>query len=194
MMSFKNNSYGFTLAELLISLAILGVIATFTIPKIITAQQANTYNSMAKEAAGTISDAYQTFKLNNTLTTNTVGNDFSPYLNYVAMTTTGSVDDYPSQDDVVCRTSSPCYRLHNGSVLRMSNYHFSGTAATNAIFITFDPDGVYSGIQTGNSKSVRFFLYYSGKIRTKGDIDTNTCNSDSCYNPSASHNPSWFSW
>lgn len=31
--------FGFTLAELLIALGILGVIATFTIPKILSAQQ-----------------------------------------------------------------------------------------------------------------------------------------------------------
>lgn len=43
---------GFTLAELLIALTILGVIATFTIPKILTAQQASTYNAIAKETMG----------------------------------------------------------------------------------------------------------------------------------------------
>ncbi len=39
---------GFTLAELLMALAILGVIATFTIPKILGAQQSSSSNAKAK--------------------------------------------------------------------------------------------------------------------------------------------------
>lgn len=50
---------GFTLAELLIALAILGVIAAFSIPKVLSAQQNQTYNAIAKEAAAT----YQNYKL-----------------------------------------------------------------------------------------------------------------------------------
>lgn len=50
---------GFTLAELLIALSILGVIATFTIPKVLQSQQNGKYNTMAKEAIATISQAYQ---------------------------------------------------------------------------------------------------------------------------------------
>ena len=41
---------GFTLAELLISLGILGLIATFTIPKIVGAAGDSKYNAAAKEA------------------------------------------------------------------------------------------------------------------------------------------------
>lgn len=48
---------GFTLAELLISLAILGLIATFTIPKIMSAQQNNEYSAIAQEDIATLSAA-----------------------------------------------------------------------------------------------------------------------------------------
>lgn len=41
----------FTLAELLIALAILGVIATFTIPKVLTANQNGTFKAIGKETA-----------------------------------------------------------------------------------------------------------------------------------------------
>src|SRR5579884_2608591 len=45
---------GFTLAELLISLLIIGEIATFTIPKIISAQQNNQKIAIFKETIGAI--------------------------------------------------------------------------------------------------------------------------------------------
>lgn len=47
---------GFTLAELLISLAILGIIATFTIPKLLMNQRVSAYNASAKESAASISE------------------------------------------------------------------------------------------------------------------------------------------
>ncbi len=193
-MSVQDRSNGFSLAELLLALLILGNIAAFTIPKILSAQQSNTYNSRAKEAAGTLATALQMLRFNGTVSSNTVGADLSPYLNYVKLLTTGAVDDIPGNDDVPCSTSAPCFLEPGGYMIRMSQVSFGGTGTTNAIFINVDPDAVYSGSQTGDSKSVRFYLYYNGMVRTKGDIITNTCNNSSCYNPSSSHNPSWFSW
>jgi prepilin-type N-terminal cleavage/methylation domain-containing protein len=46
---------GFTLAELLIALAILGEIATFTIPKILSAQQSGQRKTIFRETFATIS-------------------------------------------------------------------------------------------------------------------------------------------
>ena len=46
---------GFTLVELLIALAILGTIATFTIPKVLQTQQDGKFKSIGKEAAGFVS-------------------------------------------------------------------------------------------------------------------------------------------
>ncbi len=58
MKSFATTKqYGFTLAELLIALAILGVIATFSIPKILNAQQNQQKNAIFKESIGAISAA-----------------------------------------------------------------------------------------------------------------------------------------
>lgn len=45
---------GFTLAELLIALAILGVISAFAIPKILSAQQNEKKEAVTRETLGTI--------------------------------------------------------------------------------------------------------------------------------------------
>ncbi len=52
---FKKAHSGFTLAELLITLAMLGVIATFTIPKIMQSQQNERRKAVFRETFGALS-------------------------------------------------------------------------------------------------------------------------------------------
>jgi prepilin-type N-terminal cleavage/methylation domain-containing protein len=54
--ALRKQSIGFTLAELLIALAILGEIATFTLPKIISAQQNAKQLAVIKETVATLSE------------------------------------------------------------------------------------------------------------------------------------------
>ena len=106
---------GFTLAELLIALAILGVIATFTIPKVITAQQNRQANSIAKEAASMIAAAYQQALLSGTWTTNTASSALSQYMNYVSVLPSGSsIDRDPGNGGTGCVSNGVCLKLHNG--------------------------------------------------------------------------------
>jgi len=49
---------GFTLAELLIALAILGIIATFTIPKILSAQAEQKKRAILKECYATVTSLF----------------------------------------------------------------------------------------------------------------------------------------
>ncbi|MGE0200649.1 MAG: type II secretion system protein [Candidatus Melainabacteria bacterium] len=57
----KRNVIGFTLAELLIALAILGVIATYAVPKILTAQSDSKKQAICKETLAAIETL--TFKI-----------------------------------------------------------------------------------------------------------------------------------
>lgn len=198
MASPRRHPKGFTLAELLVTLLILGEIATFTIPKIITAQQNNTYNAKAHEAISMVSAAYQLYKLNNVSVPSTMGMGvLTQYMNYVSIDTTSSVDDSPGGGSQSCGGSNMCLNLHNGAKMLFvqSVWNFGGTSSTNVVQAWIDPDGVYSGATTGQSKSLVIELYYTGRVTTYGTPGNTFCGSWSCpFSSTASNDPIWFSW
>lgn len=187
---------GFTLAELLIALAILGVIATFTIPKVLSAQQDGQHNAVAKESAAAISGAFQNYIQQNGLSSTMSVAELTPFLNYVA-THTGDIDRPQGATTLTCNTTYRCIRLHNGSVLQYTPMdNFGGTASTHAIYFYVDPDGqVTDGTTNGPGKSVVFFLYTTGRLTTWGNLLPNTGNgAGATYNPDATKDPPWFQW
>ena len=70
------------------------------------------------------------------------------------------------------------------------------SGATNAITFYLDPDGeVTDGTVDGPGKSVMFYLYYNGLLRTRGTVEPNTCSSATCLDePKPNNDPPWFSW
>lgn len=186
---------GFTLAELLIALAILGVIAAFSIPKVLQSQQDAKFKAMAKEAASTVAQAYDLYKLSSQPTANTRLSDLTPYLNYVQMDTATRIDHKNTLDYADCSATSPCLKLHNGAVFMYPNVRFDGTATTNALNFMIDPDGIYSGSVNGSGKSVEFYLYFNGRLRTRGTTQPNTVSSGGTVAaPVPSLDPPWFGW
>lgn len=178
---------GFTLAELLIALAILGVIATFTIPKIIYAQQNQSYIAKAKEAMATISEAYQKYVSLNGLSSNVTANNLIQYVNYVRIDTTTTIDNSPGYGTQTCSSSQPCLTLHNGAKLMYRNNEaFGGTTANRGLWFVFDPDG-----RSNSTPSLTFYLLYSGRVAGSGDLPVI---SSSMLTYGAASNPTWFSW
>lgn len=193
----RKTSYrlGFTLSELLIALAILGVIATFTIPKVLQSQQDKKFNSIAKEVAAMVSDVYQTQKLRGQVSSATQFGHLTPFMNYVATDTSSNIDDVYTLNNLSCNAGFPCLRLHNGAVILWENgQSFGGTATTNAVWFLLDPDGTPSSTTNGPGKSVSLFLYYTGKVVDDGNTSPNAVASTFTYWPAPSLVPPWFSW
>jgi prepilin-type N-terminal cleavage/methylation domain-containing protein len=191
--------FGFTLAELLIALAILGAIATFTIPKILSSQQNQRYNAAAKEAISAISQAYHLYTYNgNSITSGMHAKDIiDPYLNYVAIDTVTQVDTNPTSGtaSITCggNADNNCYRLHSGALLRPSNCSLGGTSNLYSFRFTFDPDGINTGIQN----SLTLVLYANGRITSLAKVQDGTTGGNGCVGPLApdpATDPSWFSW
>jgi prepilin-type N-terminal cleavage/methylation domain-containing protein len=182
----------FTLAELLIALAILGIIATFTIPKVLQSQRDEKLNSIAKEAAGTVSQAYSILQMNNKRSTTTTFTDMTPYLNYVKLDTTTTINDAGSTgSSKSCGSGSAhCYLLHNGGMLWSYDDYFAGTGSTAAIRFFVDADGTFQS----TDMSIYFFLYYNGRVATLKTITPNTCTDSACWNPSVAGDPAYFQW
>ena len=181
---------GFTLAELLIALAILGVIAVFTIPKVLNAQQDSKWKSIALEAAGTISGAYTQYQKENTPDADMTVRDLTPYLNYVQRDTISEIDDEDGTGTYTCGASPICLKLHNGGMFWFwFTESFSGIENTNALQVQIDPDGAANG-----EAPLRLFLYFDGRLTSREHVLTGTVSTGDTYNPDGTPDPDWFSW
>jgi prepilin-type N-terminal cleavage/methylation domain-containing protein len=193
---------GFTLAELLIALAILGVIATFTIPKILSSTGTAQFKAVAKETAGTLATALQDYSVDNAITTGTLASSLLANVNYVAQNTNAPITGTTGTGlPVACSGTVICLQLHNGAILQYeAAATFNGVTATNYIPINLDPDGTKS---QNTTDILSFRLYYNGKL-TVATNDTapndeqpagtgvgSTSASPLAEGPST---PDWFTW
>lgn len=184
----------FTLAELLIALAILGVIAVFTIPKVLQSQTDGKYKAITKEAVATVSSAFSAYQSSNRVTGGTGFSAMSQTVNYVRIDTVSTIDDGQGPSTMSCADGlHVCLVMHNGGILTWYGpENFGGTGTTNALWFLFDPDG--KAQNTANGRLV-FFLYANGRIKTSATIDPHTASSASPdMNPVPGDDPSWFSW
>ncbi len=187
---------GFTLAELLISLAILGVIATFTLPKIIYSSQSQRNIAIEKEAASMVVAAFQQYANQNTVSSSLTFSSLTPYMNYVATDTASAIDGQQTVSTVNCATPFRCLKLHNGAILRYNPADtFGGTATTNAIWCLVDPDGVVTdGTTNGPGHAVVFWIYANGRMATMGTLAAGTTYGGGAVPATPAYDPPWFIW
>jgi prepilin-type N-terminal cleavage/methylation domain-containing protein len=190
-------STGFSLVELLITLAITGIIAALTIPPLFqvpASKQSTKYNAIARDTAFMIASAYQQYKMTHaTVPTSFKPSDLTPYMNYVSWDTVSTIDHMQTLGSTLCFTGEPCVKLHNGGTMKMYDPNtFAGSATNNAVYFFIDPDGVYSGTTNGNGKLLELDLYYDGKIRTRGNLLNPTLSSAGTRTPNAAYDPPWY--
>lgn len=196
---------GFSLAELLISLALMGVLAAFTVPMLLNSQN-STLNSkqsaMAKDVSFMLMNAYDQYRqANSGATASTKLDDLTPYMNYVTVDTTSVLDDRPGANatyDCSVTATYTCLKLHNGGMLYWKKAHtFTGTDTLYAIYFLFDPDSVQGTTTTadGPSKALNGFLYYDGYVRSWSNLRSGTIynNGVSSGSANSSRDPAWFS-
>jgi prepilin-type N-terminal cleavage/methylation domain-containing protein len=195
MLIKRLNQKAFTLAELLIVLSIVGVIASFAIPKLLTSTTNAQMLAKAKACASAVSQAYVLFKNSRPIQPTTGIGDFIDSINTLKHLTTGLIDHKAGYGDIDCSWAQVnCYAMHNGGVLWFSDNggwsQFGGTTANHAAFFGFDPDGKLS-----NYKSVEFCMYTTGHLHSSSNILTNTYNgSGGPYSPGIDVDPDWYSW
>jgi prepilin-type N-terminal cleavage/methylation domain-containing protein len=190
----------FTLAEVLIVMAILGIVATFTVPKVLYSSNNATWNAKAKEAAAAISEAYTLLRMEKGVSASTKATDILAYINSVGPYT-GTINAEPSFTSMSCTGEHTCIQLHNGAVILVNNTNtFNGTTPNHAVWFYVDPDGKYTdgGTSTPENGLVRYGLYSNGGLRTMGVLQNPTigANGSAVYNhgPIPQREPTWFSW
>jgi type II secretory pathway pseudopilin PulG len=177
------NMAGFSLAELLITFVLVGLLAAFTIPQLFqvpSSKQNTKYTAMAHDVAVMVTSAYERYKVaNQGAGPNNQFSDIAGYMNYVKLDTSGTTtyNDPPTGywlgGNHTCGTdfigTNYCYALHNGGIVwfnSASHFGVNTVSSTNAIWFNFDPDG------SGPADSLQFWLTYPGYVYTVKNLPT----------------------
>ena len=119
---------------------------------------------MTKQAAATLSEAWQNHKLLNNGDQTTAFSDLTPYFNYVAIQTTGTFSG------VSC-TFGPttyCIKTHEGGMFfSLTDSAFDGTTDADTIGVFYDPD--FSTEKGLGTDRIILTLTYPGRVFTTGD-------------------------
>ena len=171
----QSNS-AFTLSELLIALALLGLIASFTIPKVLQTTSNSSRNSIFKETIAAVSEIIANAHLNPDLgpmSPTTIRDYFDQRLNYVRRCTSSPRDNGCFPDDGSIHSNQGyAYVLHNGLMLTSVN---GGTYGGNTLsdWMTLDYNGLAGPNQIGEDQVGICVNYFDntepGRVVAHGD-------------------------
>jgi prepilin-type N-terminal cleavage/methylation domain-containing protein len=203
---------GFSIAEVLICVALIGILAAFTVPPILkgtNTDQTSKYNAMVKGVAVMISTAYERYKAANggAVPTTMTADNLMPYMSYSSnMASTQQLDTHAGDGGIAsnCTPSNGnqpgnCYGLHNGGALWSdTNSNFGGSTTLNVIYFRFDPNAKYDGVvNDAPGMAIQLALYYDGYVKTRGTLRTNSTyysfsSGTQVENSVGNEDPGWF--
>lgn len=134
------SSSAFTLAELLIALSILGIIATFAIPKILTAQQNTRQKATFQETIAALNEVFIPACQQGLITEDNFGTYMMNHLNSVKICQDSMDEGCWFGTDLVGQSGMPGLVLHNGAVIAGLDNDV-GSPATGADTLMMDWNG-----------------------------------------------------
>jgi prepilin-type N-terminal cleavage/methylation domain-containing protein len=189
--------YGFTLAEILVVLGVLAIMATFTIPKVLNSIQTKQFNAVLKEDISTLQSITYAGVQDRGLSSN-FWNYYASRLNAVKQCDTNSNAQgcfvEASQGGTVQSWNmgnGPGFVMHNGS--NMVGYFSGGWqvwwgAGTYVAPILIDANGIAGPNQLGQDQIFLTILYGTGNW-TCDDV---LCGSFGPRRPGTVGPPGWF--
>ena len=145
---------GFTLAELLIALAILGVMATFTIPKILAANAEQQKKAVFKETIAALSAITVDASQNLSVVRSDVKDFFRQRLNYTKIFSTNVL----TEGCWSAAGNADAYLLANGAAITDIN---GGAIAQDRETIEIDWDGPLKGANTLGDDKLSLVLCFA---------------------------------
>jgi prepilin-type N-terminal cleavage/methylation domain-containing protein len=193
MIKRHNAAKGFTLSELLIALAILGLIATFTIPKVLTSVGEKGNLNVAKEVLSSITSAYDVIRSesNGYGATTINGADILNKMNFVQVFSTDVSWPLAATGHVDCVAATPCYQLHSGAVIQTTAADTFATQTLGTIAFNIYPDG---GKTTASPAPLTALLTNDGRLITGTNLVFGTNTYTVAGGFAAAALPTWFAW
>ena len=193
MIKRHNAAKGFTLSELLIALAILGLIATFTIPKVLTSVGEKGNLNVAKEVLSSITSAYDVIRSesNGYGATTITGADILNRMNYVETVTSAAATGVRAVACTNLAGATPCIRLHNGAVLQTTLADTFATQTLGTIAFNVYPDG---GAIASSPAPLTALLTNDGRLITGTTLVFGSNTYTVAGGFAAAALPTWFAW
>jgi type II secretory pathway pseudopilin PulG len=185
-----NTKTGITLSEILTVLIVLGIITSFTIPKLMHNSQQISWNTGAKDAMSTLSQAIQSLRNENKLRSTSSFTDLLPYMNYASLDNSSLMNGWTVNGwSVACSAMQHCVRLHNGGVIYGSFWTFGGTSNLHVLQVFYDPDGRY---MADSGAALIILLYFNGLTHTRRYALPSSNSDGNIFGPDTTLDPDWF--
>jgi prepilin-type N-terminal cleavage/methylation domain-containing protein len=192
--NYKAVMQAFTINELLIALAVIGIIATMTLPTFIAQISSQGYKTGAKRHAAAMAEAYVRASYESKkYMENLVPNDVLPYLSFIERSSSAA---YGTHDRMqvsgprswTCQQSAgvghTCLVLQDGAVAQFENA--TSYAPSGWVFLgTYDPDGL-----RGSAIRIGFWM----KVDTGRIVSQSTKPFTAGHSTYDTTDPVWFSW